>query len=202
MKRNKDITMNYEDNKLICREDLLEAYIRYTKHRGKVRVLLKRCLEAILAAFNPDLDLSLLKYFNSGILIDENCSKSKLKEIEGITGFRFDEEKFYKPLLNSIEKRQEMFESLLVYRLQLEEIADAYDGFYKYNGGFQEGWDIAQKVTDKIEPVIIKVDKILFLLLGDKYDKSFTMSELKEKYGYPDISKQELRQAIINDLYD
>lgn len=47
-----------------------------------------------------------------------------------------------------------------------------------------------------------KVDRLIFLLLGDKYDKTFTVSELKEKYGYPSLSDQELQQVIFDDMPD
>jgi hypothetical protein len=47
-----------------------------------------------------------------------------------------------------------------------------------------------------------KIDRVIFLLLGDKYEKTFTVGELREKYGYPNISDSELSDAIINDLPD
>ena len=47
-----------------------------------------------------------------------------------------------------------------------------------------------------------KIDRVIFLLLGDKYEKTFTVGELKEKHGYPDMTDEELFQAIMNDLPD
>lgn len=47
-----------------------------------------------------------------------------------------------------------------------------------------------------------KIDRVIFLLLGDKYEKTFTVDELRKNYGYPNISDGELSDAIINDLPD
>lgn len=55
--------------------------------------------------------------------------------------------------------------------------------------------EIMQLVNDKI-------DRVLLLLLGDKYDKTFTVEELREKYGYPNITDEELFQVIMYYLPD
>ena len=52
--------MNNENNKLIGREELLETYVRYVRHRGDARVILKQRLAAILSAFNPGIYNQLL----------------------------------------------------------------------------------------------------------------------------------------------
>lgn len=96
-----------------------------------------------------------------------------------------------------------MFVSLLIYRLQLESIHDAYNGVYEYGKDFAYGMTYAQNVNKEIMQLVKeKVDRLIFLLLGDKYDKTFTVSELKEKYGYPSLSDQELQQVIFDDMPD
>ena len=160
---------------------MLDAYVRYSRHRGDARVILKKCLEAILSAFNPNLDRNILRYFNSGILIDEKCSESKLKEIEEITGYKFEDDP-HDPLNDSVRKRQAMFEALR---------------------GFANGVNHTRAVNKEIMNLVkAKVDRVIYMLLGDKYDKTFTVDELREKYGYPNISDSELCNAIINDLAD
>ena len=162
-------------------------------------MLLKQRLEAILAAFNPELDKNVLKYFNLGDLIDKNCSEAKLNEIEAITGRKFEDESS-DPYMSW---RLGMFVSLLIYRLQLESIHDAYNGVYEYGKDFAYGMTYAQNVNKEIMQLVKeKVDRLIFLLLGDKYDKTFTVSELKEKYGYPSLSDQELQQVIFDDMPD
>lgn len=85
-------SQNTKAEKTIHKEELLDAYIKYSKCRGNAREIFKKRLEAILAAFNPEFDYDVLKYFNSSILIDEKCSKEKLDEIERITGYKFHDD--------------------------------------------------------------------------------------------------------------
>jgi hypothetical protein len=47
-----------------------------------------------------------------------------------------------------------------------------------------------------------KVDRVIYLLLGDKYDNYFTLSELRKKYGYPAVTDRELRDMIIDEMPD
>lgn len=192
--------MKAEGKKSIRREEMLDAYIRYSRHRGDARVILKKRLEAILSAFNPNLDRNVLRYFNSGILIDDNCSESKLKEIEDITGYRLEKDSIDR---NSVRKRQAMFEALLIYRVKLEDINHAYDGIFEYSRWFENGVNHTRTVNKEIMNLVkAKVDRVIYLLLGDKYDKTFTVDVLREKYGYPNMSDSELSVAIINDLPD
>lgn len=194
--------MKAEDNKRIRREEMLDAYVRYSIHRGDARVILRKRLEAILSAFNPNLDRNILRYFNSGILIDKKCSESKLKEIEEITGYKFEDDP-HDPLNDSVRKRQAMFEALLIYRVKLEDINHAYDGIFECRRGFANGVNNTRTVNKEIMNLVkAKVDRVIYLLLGDKYDKTFTVDELREKYGYPNISDSELCNVIINDLAD
>lgn len=71
-----------------------------------------------------------------------------------------------------------MFEALLIYRVQLEEIHHAYDNFYETSRGFMLGCNYSKKINAEImELVKEKIDRVIFLLLGDRYDKIFTISE-------------------------
>jgi hypothetical protein len=47
-----------------------------------------------------------------------------------------------------------------------------------------------------------KVDRVLFLLLGDKYDEKVSLVDLKKNFGYPSISDEELREMIIDEMPD
>ena len=191
------------ENKNIGKEELLDGYIRYSTHRGDARIILKQRLDAILSAFNPGLDRRVLNYFNSGILIDENCSEAKLKEIEDITGCKFEDSSDSFCECNPIRMRQEMFEALLMYRVNLDSIYHTYDGVFECSRAFMNGICHTRAVNEEIMNLVNdKIDRVIFLLLGDKYEKTFTVGELKEKHGYPDMTVEELLQAIMNDLPD
>ena len=195
--------MNNENNKLIGREELLETYVRYVRHRGDARVILKQRLDAILSAFNPGMGKNVLNYFNSGIFIDENCSEAKLNEIEDITGYRFEDPTNPFWGYDLVSMRQQMFEALLMYRVNLDSINHAYDGILECSRSFMNGICHTKTVNHEIMKLVNdKVDRVIFLLMGDKYEKTFTVKELKEKYGYPQYTDNQLDRAIINDLPD
>ena len=195
--------MNTENNRQIGRKEMLDTYIRYVRHRGDARVILKQRLNAILSAFNPSMNRNVLNYFYSGILIDENCNDVKIREIEDITGKRFEDNTSPFGEDDLVRMRQEMFEALLMYRVNLDSISHTYDGVFECSKAFMNGICHTRTVNEEIMNLVKdKIDRVIFLLLGDKYEKTFTVGELKEKYGYPAISDQELQQAIIDDMPD
>jgi hypothetical protein len=193
--------MNTED-KLLGREDLLKTYLIYVKQRGKSREVLKARLDAMLRAYNPNWGMNQLQDFLYGILIDKECSDEKLNEIYEITGFRLGEDP-HDPYADVYNDRRDMFHSLLMYRVQVEEVRRTYDGVLECSRGFMNGVIHAQKLNKQIiEMMAEKVDRVIYLLLGDKYDNSFTQSELRRKYGYPAVNDRELRDMIIDEMPD
>ena len=50
----------------------------------------------------------------------------------------------------------------------------------------------------QIRPVCDVIDRMLILLMGDDYDKSFTEKELFQ-YGYPDVTDEELYQMELKE---
>ena len=195
--------MNTENNKQIGYKEMLDTYVRYMSHRGDARVILKQRLDAILSAFNPGMNKNVLNYFYSGILIDEKCNDIKIKEIEDITGKRFEDHSSPFGEDDLVRMRQEMFEALLMYRVNLDSINHTYDGVFECSKAFMNRICHTRTVNEEIMNLVKdKIDRVIFLLLGDKYEKTFTVGELKEKYGYPAISDQELQQAIIDDMPD
>ena len=195
--------MNTENNKHIGYKEMLDTYVRYMSHRGDARVILKQRLDAILSAFNPGMNKNVLNYFYSGILIDENCCDAKIREIENITGKRFEDHSSPFGGDDHVRMRQEMFEALLMYRVNLDSINHTYDGVFECSKAFMNGICHTRAINEEIMNLVNdKIDRVIFLLLGDKYEKTFTVGELKEKHGYPDMTDAELFQAIMNDLPD
>ena len=187
--------MNTENNKQIGRKEMLDTYVRYVRHRGDARVILKQRLNAILSAFNPGMNRNVLNYFYSGILIDENCNDVKIREIEDITGKRFEDNTSPFGEDGLVRMRQEMFEALLMYRVNLDSISHTYDGVFECSKAFINGICHTRAVNEEIMNLVNdKIDRVIFLLLGDKYEKTFTVGELKEKHGYPDMTDEELSQ--------
>lgn len=96
-----------------------------------------------------------------------------------------------------------MFHALLMYRVKVDEIHNAYSGILECSRGFMNGAIHAGNLNKEIMDMVAdKVDRVLFLLLGDKYDDKVSLTELKKKYGYPSVTDEELREMIIDEMPD
>lgn len=49
-----------------------------------------------------------------------------------------------------------------------------------------------------IEEAYKKVGRLILLLMGEKFEKIFTVEQLIDNYGYPAISEEELRDMEID----
>ena len=190
------------DDRMLGKEDILDTYLLYMKQRGNSRSFLRERLQALLRAYNPQCGMNLLGYFPLGICIDEKCSDEKLQEIQEITGFKLGEDP-HDPFADVYRHRRDMFHALLMYRVTIEGIHNAYEGIFECSSGFMNGAIHAKNLNKEIMAMVAeKVDRVLFLLLGDKYDQQVSLVDLKKNYGYPQISDEQLREMIIDEMPD
>ena len=190
------------DDRMLGKEDILETYLLYMKQHGNSRSVLRGRLEALLQAYNPQYGKNLAGNFPLGIYIDENCSDEKLQQIQEITGFDLGETP-HDPLAGVYRQRRDMFHALLMYRVKIEEIHNAYEGILECSWGFMNGVMHVNNLNKEIMAMVTdKVDRVLLLLLGDKYDKKVSLADLTKKYGYPSVSDEELRDMIIDEMPD
>jgi hypothetical protein len=198
----KQLNETTSDDRMLGKEDILYTYLLYMKRHGNSRGVLKRRLNALLLAYNPELPEDWEYYFVLGYLIDKESSEEKLRKIEDIIGRRMYDDLTSPPTdINTL--RMGMFHSLLKYRLKMEEIRKTFDGVMECSVGFNFGIQFSQLVNKEILSIIkAKVDRVLLLLLGDKYDEKVSLSDLKKRHGYPSVSDEELRKMIINEMSD
>ena len=190
------------DDRMLGKEDILDTYLLYMKQRGNSRSFLRERLQALLRAYNPQCGMNILGNFPIGIYIDENCSNEKLQEIQEITGFKLGEDP-HDPFASVYRHRRNMFHALLMYRVTMEGIHNAYEGIFECSSGFMNGAIHAKNLNKEIMAMVAeKVDRVLFLLLGDKYDQQVSLVDLKKNYGYPQISDEQLREMIIDEMPD
>jgi hypothetical protein len=190
------------DDRMLGKEDILDTFLLYMKQRGNSRSVLRRRLEALLQAYNPQCGKNLTGSFPLGIYIDEHCSDEKLQEIQEITGFKLGEDP-HDPFASVYRHRRDMFQALLMYRVKIEEIHNAYEGILECSSGFMNGAIHVKNLNKEIMATVAeKVDRVLFLLLGDKYDEKVSLVDLKKNFGYPSISDEELREMIIDEMPD
>lgn len=193
--------MNTEDQ-LLGKEALFKTYLLYVKQQGKSRSILKARVNALLRAYNTLCGMNPSSDFPDGILIDTECSDEKLNEIYEITGFRLGEDP-HNPYATVYNDRRDMFHALMEYRVKVEDIRRTYVGVLECSGGFMKGMVHTTQINKLLMNIIAeKVDRVIYLLLGDKYDKYFTLSELMKEYGYPSVSDKELKDMILEDMAD
>ena len=198
----KKTTTSTIDDRMLGKEDILDTYLQYMKQRGNSRSVLRGRLEALLQAYNPQCGKNLTGNFPLGIYIDENCSDEKLQQIHEITGFDLRESP-HDPFADVYRQRRDMFHALLMYRVKVAEIHNAYEGIFECTSGFMNGAIHAKNLNKDIMVMVAeKVDRVLFLLLGDKYDEKVSLADLTKNYGYPSVTDEELREMIIDEMPD
>ena len=198
----KKTTTSTTNDRMLGKEDILDTYLLYMKQRGNSRRVLRGRLEALLQAYNPQRGKNLTADFPLGIYIDEHCSNEKLQEIQEITGFKLGEDP-HDPFASAYRHRRDMFHALLMYRVKIAEIHNAYEGIFECSSGFMNGAIHAKNLNKEIMAMVAKkVDRVLLLLLGDKYDETVSLADLKKNYGYPQISDEQLREMIIDEMPD
>ena len=198
----KKTTTSTIDDRMLGKEDILDTYLQYMKQRGNSRSVLRGRLEALLQAYNPQCGKNLTGNFPLGIYIDENCSDEKLQQIQEITGFDLRESP-HDPFADVYRQRRDMFHALLMYRVKVAEIHNAYEGIFECTSGFMNGAIHAKNLNKDIMVMVAeKVDRVLFLLLGDKYDEKVSLADLTKNYGYPSVTDEELREMIIDEMPD
>ena len=92
------------------------------------------------------------------------------------------------------------FEKLFEYRKKLLSLEYQWSGVLECS----KSMGLIIKVTDALYQINIRkvsdlIDRILILLMGDDFDKSFKEKELFQ-YGYPDITYEELKQMEDEDI--
>lgn len=94
--------------------------------------------------------------------------------------------------------RKNLFETLFRYRKSLYGVENTWAGVMECSHTVA----IGIKTTDNLYQAHIKaasdvLDRMLVLLMGDDYDKSFTEAEL-QPFGYPDVADRELEDMILD----
>lgn len=92
---------------------------------------------------------------------------------------------------------------LLMYRVKVAEIHNAYEGILECSGGFMNRVIHVNNLNKEIMAMVAdKVDRVLLLLLGDKYDEKVSLADLTKNYDYPSVTDEELREMIIDEMPD
>ena len=135
-------------------------------------------------------------------LISDTCSEEKMKELCLLLKQNLHDEystALARPdILKGIHERMDLFETLLRYRKSLYKVENTWSGVMECSHTIALGI----KATNRLYQSHIKaasdvLDRMLVLLMGDDYDKSFTEVELLP-FGYPDVTDRELEDMILD----
>jgi hypothetical protein len=162
---------------------------------GVTGILYQR-LNSLIFAFSADTEASYycdkLMSFGQGRLLDTNISVGTLDELTKMTGLDFSDERL----------KSCFFASLLKYYLVSERFDAAYGGVLECSNEYYAGISYARRIDNEVNKLLYeKVLKVLILLLGDKYDRTFTKRELCENYRFPTYSEKEVHDMIVDECY-
>ena len=187
---------------------LLQKLLCFTDDRGNIRDMnlsddspygIKvRRFAAAMKAYGKEECL----YVGNEHLISDTCSDEKIEELCLLLKQNLHDEystALAKPdILKGIRERRDLFETSFRYRKSLYKVENTWSGVMECSHTIALGI----KATNSLYQTHIKaasdvLDRMLVLLMGDDYDKSFTEVEL-QPFGYPDVTDKELEDMIID----
>ena len=141
-------------------------------------------------------------------LLSKNCSNDKIDEFRKIvkehfrTGSRLD---FFTKVIDNPEYLKRdievfiIFRELIEYRKKLYAATDIWSGMMECSQAIGSICELTRDLNrEYVWPLCQIVDRLLILLMGDDYDKTFAEEELYQ-YGYPQVSDMELYQMEVEE---
>ena len=190
---------------------VLQEYIHFADKNGRIKkidmsddspygIKLRR-FAAAMKAYGRDLE----DFDEFEGIISKSCSPNKLDE------FR----KLLKPLLdNDFLKDQVddarfvrgsrdiylLFMALFQYRKSLYEVENVWSGMVECTMSVSLVYHATNSLyTKHIKGISDTIDRMLVLLMGDDFDRSFTEEELLP-FGYPDVTDEELENMMLDNF--
>ena len=192
-------------------ERILKEYLSLADKRGCIRdidfsddsphgIKVRRFVAA-MKAYGKDIN-----NFNEfeGI-VSNSCSPEKMDEFRQLLKENLDDDYLKERIDGSRFIRgnrdiHHLFMALFEYRKRLYEVEHAWSGLLECPMSVVMVVQATSSLYQKhIKAVSDVIDRMLVLLMGDDYDKTFTEEELLP-FGYPDVTDDELREMICENL--
>ena len=188
-----------------------QEYLHLADERGRIKkrdmsddsphgIKLRR-FGAAMKAYGRDVDN--LEEFEG--IISDSCSPDKLDEFRKLLmplldndyhKERVDDARF----IRDSREIQYMFKALFEYRRRLYEVENVWSGLLACPMSVSMVCYATKGLyTKHIKGICDTIDKMLVLLMGDDFDKSFTEEELL-LFGYPDVTDDELENMILDNF--
>ena len=194
---------------------VLENFLRFADNRGKIKVsaqlddspsgIEERRFLAAMKAYGKEENLfheDEYRFPEYQHLISKTCSEDKMNELylllkQNSTGSisRYLDEP---DILKGVYKRALLFRGLFLYRKSLYNVEKVWSGVLECPPTMILAYEVTTNLNrTQIKAVIDVIDRMLVLLMGDDYDKSFTEEELLS-FGYPDVTDYELYDMYVD----
>ena len=188
---------------------VLQEYLHFADKSGRIKkidmaddspygIKLRRFATA-MKAYGRD-----VKNFNEfeGI-ISKSCSPDKLDEFRQLLKPLLEND-YHKKLINDTRFIREsrdiyhLFMALFKYRKSLFEVENVWSGLMECPMSVSMVYYATKDLyTKHIKEISDTIDRMLVLLMGDDFNRSFTEEELLP-FGYPDITDEELENMILD----
>lgn len=189
-------------------ERLLQGLLCFADDRGNIRdmnlsddspygIKVRRFVAAMKAYGKEE-----CLYLGNEHLVSDACSEEKMEELclllKQNLHDKYSTDLATLDFFKSRRERKNMYETLFRYRKCLYKVENTWSGVMECSHTVA----IGIKTTDNLYQAHIKaasdvLDRMLVLLMGDNYDKSFTEAELLP-FGYPDVTDKELEDMILD----
>ena len=190
---------------------ILQEYLHLADKRGRIEkvdmsddssygIQLRR-FAAAMKAYGRDVE-----NFNEfeGIVINP-CSPDKRDEFRKLLRPLLDNDSHKEQIddarfFSSSRERHYLFKALFEFRKCLYEVEDVWSGLLACPMSVFMVCSATKGLYAKhIKEVRDTIDRMLVLLMGDDFDRSFTEEELLP-FGYPDVTDEELKDKILEYL--
>lgn len=188
---------------------VLQEYLHFADKSGRIKkidmaddspygIKLRRFATA-MKAYGRD-----VKNFNEfeGI-ISKSCSPDKLDEFRQLLKPLLEND-YHKKLINDTRFIREsrdiyhLFMAFFKYRKSLFEVENVWSGLMECPMSVSMVYYATKDLyTKHIKEISDTIDRMLVLLMGDDFNRSFTEEELLP-FGYPDITDEELENMILD----
>lgn len=141
-------------------------------------------------------------------LLSNNRSKEKMNEFKMLVKEHLRPGTKYDFIAKVIDKADYLecdvevfivFREMMAYRKRLQAVENIWSGMMECSQSIGTIYEMTHNLNcEHLWPLCQIVDKMLMLLMGDDYDKTFTDEELYE-YGFPEISDEQLYKMEVEE---
>ena len=190
---------------------ILQEYLHLADKRGRIEkvdmsddspygIQLRR-FAAAMKAYGSDVE----NYNEFEGIVSNSCSPDKTDEFRKLLRPLLDNDSHKERIddarfISSSRERHYLFKALFEFRKCLYEVEDVWSGMLACPMSvFMVCSATKGLYTKHIKEVRDTIDRMLVLLMGDDFDRSFTEEELLP-FGYPDVTDEELKDKILEYL--